>query len=374
MMVNKMSNSKLKILFLTNIPSPYRVHFFNELGRMCELTVLYQKGTSSERNSKWIAKSENTYKSVFLKGNSTGVDNAFCPGVIKYLNRGYDAIIICGNASPTEILAIEWCRLRRIPYCMEADGAFVKEGNGFKEKLKKHLISGGSLFFSTCSEHDKYYLHYGAKPENIRRYKFSSLLERDIIASPVSEDEKKSLRVELGMQEEKIVLAVGQFIHRKGFDVLLDAAVMFKENIGVYIVGDKPTNEYTAKVKAHNLTNVHFEGFKSKEELKKYYMAANLFVLPTREDIWGLVVNEAMAYGVPVVTTDRCNAGLELIKNGENGFIVKTENSEELSKKICLALGDYAAMGEKALKDIRKYTIEEMAADHIRILQESCNG
>ena len=176
------------------------------------------------------------------------------------------------------------------------------------------------------------------------------------------------------MHEEKIVLAVGQFIHRKGFDVLLDAAVMFKENIGVYIVGDKPTNEYTAKVKAHNLTNVHFEGFKSKEELKKYYMAANLFVLPTREDIWGLVVNEAMAYGLPVVTTDRCNAGLELIKNGENGFIVKTENSEELSKKICLALGDYAAMGEKALKDIRKYTIEEMAADHIRILQESCNG
>ena len=81
-----------------------------------------------------------------------------------------------------------------------------------------------------------------------------------------------------------------------------------------------------------------------------------------------------MAYGLPVVTTDRCNAGLELIKNGENGFIVKTENSEELSKKICLALGDYAAMGEKALKDIRKYTIEEMAADHIRILQESCNG
>lgn len=374
MMVNKMSNSKLKILFLTNIPSPYRVHFFNELGRMCELTVLYQKGTSSERNSKWIAKSENIYKSVFLKGNSTGVDNAFCPGVIKYLNRGYDAIIICGNASPTEVLAIEWCRLIKVPYYMEADGAFVKEGNGFKEKLKMHLISGGSLFFSTCSEHDKYYLHYGAKPENIRRYKFSSLLERDIIPSPVSEDEKKSLRAELGMHEEKIVLAVGQFIHRKGFDVLLDAAVMFKENIGVYIVGDKPTNEYTAKVKAHNLTNVHFEGFKSKEELKKYYMAANLFVLPTREDIWGLVVNEAMAYGLPVVTTDRCNAGLELIKNGENGFIVKTENSEELSKKICLALGDYAAMGEKALKDIRKYTIEEMAADHIRILQESCNG
>ena len=63
-------------------------------------------------------------------------------------------------------------------------------------------------------------------------------------------------------------------------------------------------------------------------------MAADAFVLPTREDIWGLVINEAMAYGLPVVTTDRCNAGLELIKNNVNGYVVHVDDKGELAKKL----------------------------------------
>lgn len=365
--MNKL-DKKLKILFLTNIPSPYRVLFFNELGKMCDLTVLYQKSESTERNSEWFAKSENTYKSVFLEGKSIGVDNALCPSVIKYLRNNYNAIIICGNASPTEILAIEWCKLRHIPYCIEGDGAFAKTGHGFKEKLKKHLITGGALFFSTCEEHDKYYTHYGATPSKVIRYRFSSLLEEDILSEMMSKEEKIALRSELGMKEKYIVLAVGQFIYRKGFDVLLEAATQFSSSIGVYIVGDNPTEEYLSFVRDNSLENVHFEGFKIKDELKKYYKAADIFVLPTREDIWGLVVNEAMAYGLPVVTTDRCNAGLELIQNGVNGYIVPVDSSLDIRNAIIKALSNKEIMGIAALDKIKEYTIENMAKDHIRIL------
>ena len=63
------------------------------------------------------------------------------------------------------------------------------------------------------------------------------------------------------------------------------------------------------EARENDLTNVHFVGFKTKEQLEDYYRAADLFVLPTREDIWGLVVAEAMAYGLGVITTNRCNAG-----------------------------------------------------------------
>ena len=55
---------------------------------------------------------------------------------------------------------------------------------------------------------------------------------------------------------------------------------------------------------------------------------------PTREDIWGLVINEALAAGLPVITTNRCGAGLELIKNNENGFLVNVEDIDELYEKI----------------------------------------
>lgn len=63
-------------------------------------------------------------------------------------------------------------------------------------------------------------------------------------------------------------------------------------------------------------------------------MAADIFVHPTREDIWGLVVNEAMAKGLPVITTDRCVAGLELIKNESVGRIVPVENID--LDKFCI--------------------------------------
>lgn len=361
----------MKVLFLTNVPSPYRVLFFNELATLCDLTVLYQKKNSSERNSKWTAEKQENYKTILLHGASTDVDKAFCPSVIHYIDNSYDAVIICGTASLTEIIAIEWCKLNKIPYYIEGDGAFAKEGNGFKEKLKKHLISGGVLFFSTCAEHDNYYTHYGADSSNVKRYRFSSLMKEDILTEIVSKEEKKVLRDELDMKEEKIVLAVGQFIPRKGFDVLLEAATQLSSNIGIYIVGDNPSEEYLSFVQENTLKNVHFEGFKTKEELKKYYMAADIFVLPTREDIWGLVVNEAMAYGLPVVTTDRCNAGLELIQDDVNGYIVPVGSSLEIRNAITKVLSKDEKMGLASLERIKDYTIENMAKDHISILRKA---
>ena len=126
----------MRILFLANVPSPYRVAFFNTLSRSCRLTVLYQLHASAERDEKWTAAQEGDYETVFLKGKATDVDKALCPGIISWLEKGWDAIVICGNSSPTELLAISWCKLRRIPYCLEGDGAFAKSGNGLKERIK----------------------------------------------------------------------------------------------------------------------------------------------------------------------------------------------------------------------------------------------
>lgn len=170
---------------------------------------------------------------------------------------------------------------------------------------------------------------------------------------------------------KKITIAVGQFIHRKGFDVLLRAWARCDKEYELYIIGAEPTTEYIELKKELQLDNVHFEGFKAKEELKQYYQAADLFVLPTREDIWGLVVNEAMANGLPIITTDRCVAGLELIENGVNGYIVPVEDEKVLVEKITAVLGNdllRGMMAEKSLQKIRDYTIEDMALAHIEAM------
>lgn len=360
----------MKVLFLTNVPSPYRVEFFNQLGRECDLTVLYQKGVSSERDRKWKGVIGNHYKSVFMKGKSTGVDNAFCPEVIGYLkDKSFDVRIICGIASPTEMLAITYCKLHHIDYWLESDGGFAKSGNGIKETIKRFMVKGAGLYLSTGASHDNYYLHYGAEKDKLVRYPFSSVLEKDILPMPIADSEKQAIREKVGMTGQRIILSIGQFIHRKGFDVLLKAA---KEIDGdIYIVGGMPTQEYIDLGKQLKLNNVHYEGFKTKQELAEYYKAADIFVLPTREDIWGLVVNEAMAYGLPIITTDKCAAGVELVKG--NGYIVEVDNVEQFQEKANFLINNIDVLNQMAIRSlgiIHNYTIETMTRKHHELLGE----
>ena len=368
----------MKILYLVNVPSPYMVDYFNELGKYCELTVLFEKSTSTERDDSWKEYRFRNFKGIIMKGVSAAVDAAFCPQVIKYLKKGvYDYIFISNMATPTGILAIEYLRLMKIDYFLESEGGFAKDGKGFKEKFKKHIMSGAKLYFSTTPIGDEYFLTYGATKDKLVKYPFTSVYEKDILKRVLNEDEKKEFREELSIKEEKVVVTVGQFIPRKGFDILLKACKNLSKNIGVYFIGGIPTEEYLQMKDQLNLTNIHFIGFKRKEELAKYYKSADLFVFPTREDIWGLVINEAMAYGLPIITTDRCIAGLELVRNDENGYIVPVENEEQLYNKMNELLKNdtlRSKMGERSLKKIHDYTFETMAKIHMDFLSNLQQG
>lgn len=361
------------ILWLTNIPSPYRVDFFNELGKHCNLTVLFERGDSTERDESWKCFCAKNFEAIKLKGKKFGVAEAFCFSVRKYLKKGlYDHIVVTNYASPTGMLAVHHMKKKGIPYVIEGDGAFVGSGRGLKERLKKYLLSGAESYFSTAKEHDKYYLSYGATQDKLYRYPFTSLFEKDILPKLPTKEEKNYLKEELGIKNKKMLLAVGQFIPRKGFDVLLRAMKELPKDVGVYFIGGEPTAEYINLKQEFGLENVNFVGFKNKEELKKYYMAADVFVLPTREDIWGLVINEAMANGLPIISTDRCIAALELVEDGVNGYVVPVDDVQALSEKIKRITSDESLsckMGEMSLRKIQEYTIEEMAKRHTEIFK-----
>lgn len=364
----------MRILWLTNIPSPYRVLFFEELASECDLTVVFESGASLKRDESWRKYSFRNFKGVFFKGVRTGVDSVLCPGIIRFLKRSavsYDHIIISNPLTPTGIIAALYLKGKKVRFLIESDGGFPKNSKGLREWLKKNVIGAADGWFSTAKIHDNYYLAYGAKADKIYRYPFTSLQRDDILKEPVCPAQKQALKEELGICEKTMVLSVGQFIHRKGFDVLLKACADIGEETGVYIVGGTPVPEYLQIIQDLNLKNIHFLPFKLKKELEKYFMAADLFVLPTREDIWGLVVNEAMAFGLPIITTDKCGAGLELITDCENGFIVPVENPNVLLERINEILKNdllRQRMVECNLKKISQYTIEKMVETHIKEL------
>ncbi|MFQ8704524.1 MAG: glycosyltransferase family 4 protein [Thomasclavelia sp.] len=358
----------MKVLFLTNIPSPYRVDFFNELGKYCDLTVLFEKNKADNRE--WTSDINKNYNAVFLKGRSMGNDKALCFEVIEFIRQNFDCIIIGGYSTPTGMLAIKYLSFKKIPFILSSDGGFIRHERKINYLIKKHFICSANYYLSSGKATSKYLIHYGAKKDNIFNYPFTSLYKSDVLTAPISSDEKKILRNKLNLPDGKIVICVGQMISRKGIDILLKAAENFDKNIYTYIIGGKPTDEYLKIIKDNNLKKIYFLNFMNKENLYEYYKAADLFVLPTREDIWGLVINEAMANGLPIITTNKCIAGLELI-NG-NGYIVPTDDFNAISLMVNEILSNpvkQVNLSIKSLKIIKEYTIENMAQKTYKILK-----
>ena len=360
-----------RILFITNYASPYRVCFYDELAKYMDVTVLFSDRIEDKkhRSADWFISGEGRFKAVQLEKRVASMGGRdLCLDVTTWLKQKWDAIVVCGYAYPTVVLAMLYMRLHRIPFYMEVDGGLIRETSGPKLWFKKVLVSQASWWISSGNYTTNYLVHYGAREKDTYRYPFTSLWAREIPASVPTAQEKRQLREKLGMPEEKIVLYVGRYDPKKGMDDLLHACPDLDSTAGIYFVGGEPSQEHLNFCQDKNLKNVHFVGFRKKEALEEYYRAADLLVLPTWSDVWGLVINEAMAQGLPVVTTDRCVAGVELVQDGVNGYIVPIKDPAALTAAVNGVLKqDYRKMGEASLEKIRPYTIENMAAAHVEI-------
>lgn len=359
----------MKIIFCTNLPSPYRVDFFNELGKFCELTVCYEREKATDRDAKWVCDKAINYEEVYLKLIPVGTDKSRGTALKEYiLSHPCDRLILTNYSSPACIVAINACRIHRIPFWIEYDGGFYKVDSYFKRSLKKYLISKAEGHLTTCEEHIMYLQSLGINRDIIFKYPFTSVSDNDIQrATHMRRIDKTQYRKKLLMNEDKIVISVGQFIHRKGMDLVISAAKMMND-IGIYIIGGEPTYEY--RKQAEGCNNVHFVSFKTKEELKEYYCAADAMLFLTREDIWGLVVNEAMTFGLPVITTDHCMAGVEMINDGENGFLVPADTyleAVQCIKNLFDTKTQIITMSQKCIETAKKYTISQMVLRHMEI-------
>lgn len=356
---------------MTNIPSPYIVDYLNELGKWVELTAVFERADSSERDESWKNYRFLNFTGIVLKGFNLGVDQAIAPKILKFIKKDYYSYIIVANpCTPTGIIALEYMKLKKIPYMIESEGGFAKDGIGIKERLKKQIISGASLYFSTGEVTDNYFLTYGAKKDRIIRFPFTTLYQSDIIKNPLSKEEKEKMKQSLNFPHEKMILSIGRFIPIKGFDLLFEACKNLPSDVGICIIGGVETKEYIKMKERLHLNRIYFKQHLTKNELKQYYLAADLFVLPTRSDTWGLVIPEAMSYGLPVISTNRCIAALTLIRDYYNGFVVPIEDVEVLEDRIKYLLNNEDMckdIAEINVEQMKNYTIEEMAQIHLDI-------
>ena len=365
----------MDILIFSNIPSPYFVAYVNELGKLANVTAVYENLSYKDRDVSWKSFESPNAKFIILKGLSLGEGRKISFYLFKLIWKFRKSKIIIANPlTLCGILSIFFCKLLRIPFIIQSEGGLPKDGKGVKEHFKKFVMQGAALYLSGMTPERDYFLTYGAPIEKIKQYPFASLYKRDFPEMLLNSKEKESLRNELGLKEKNVILFVGQFIYRKGIDVLLEALSRTHSEVGLYLVGGEVKQEYQNIIDKYGLKNIHFVNFIQLDVLKRYYTVADFFVLPTREDTWGLVVNEAMSFGLPVITTNRCVAGLELIEDGINGYLVPIDDPKALAEKICFLLSKPNLRDKMALNNVKKikdYNYEKMASviySHLRTL------
>jgi glycosyltransferase involved in cell wall biosynthesis len=133
-------------------------------------------------------------------------------------------------------------------------------------------------------------------------------------------------------------LYCGQLIHRKGVDLLLDAFCQIADaspNIELALIGEGPLRaELQEKVPTSIGRRVHVAGFQPVAHLPESFAAADVFVLPSRHDGWGVVVNQAVAAGMPIICSDAVGAAADLVVENENGNLFPTGNAQRLGEII----------------------------------------
>lgn len=355
-----------KLLGLATIPAPYRVDVLCGLSAKYDIDVYFERLLDQNRNARYCGEGEG-----YTVLNTPEHMREYKEKCRKL--RQYDMVLAHDYTSKMGMLLMLRCILTGVPYCINCDGAFVYP-HWLKDRIKRFFIKRAAAFFASGQSAKEYLMYYGAKEEKIYYHKFTAIHRADMPDTCPTQEERKQYRRTLGFEDKKTVISVGQFIERKGFDVLLEAWKGMPQDCQLLLIGGGEQKErYEQFIQEHQLANVHILDFVDKDKIWDYYRASDLFVLPTREDVWGLVVNEAMACGLPVITTDMCVAGKELITDDSQGFIVPAEDSSALREKMryILERPELAQqMGIANLNKIQDYVVENIVEGHLLVLEQ----
>jgi glycosyltransferase involved in cell wall biosynthesis len=366
---------KKRVAILVGAPTPYRDPLFERLAAcgQYETLVLYCRET--QPSQEWRLRRP-SYPAVYLKNyaptswHGRFAIGAINPGVWREL-RAFrpDALVAYGYNSATVLLAAFWAARHRVPLLMRSDSNVVGEQGkphfrlAFKRLFLRWLARHVSGFLTVGTSNSQYWLRYGAKPEQI----FSAGYAVDNDYFRLEADRYRSTRQQLksenGWRYPYLLLYVGRLSWEKGADVLIESVRRIfatRPDIGLLVVGDGPERA-TLRKQAHDLPQVFFLGFRDWSQLPAFYAVADLLVVPSRHEQWGLVVNEAMASGLPVLATRRVGAVQDLILEGQTGFVTPENDADALASAIdraCQSLERLGAMGEKARQLIQSWNYD----------------
>lgn len=340
----------MRVLYLTNYPVPYRVEFFNQLSEKCDLTVFYQDAQSAERNHDWQKSVDISHK-CFLPGTS---------GLLKHLaSHNYDLVVVGCYNEWSGIQSILLLKTLKKKYFINVDGEFFG-GRGLKKMLRNPLAKGASGYL-IAGENTGNELIKLVGANHIYRYHFSSLTRDEL--------QRNARR---GWREGDAFLCVGQFADYKGLDVLIDAMVGLPGYKLTMVGAADKADSLLNYIHKKGANNVDVVPFLKKDDLNKLYCDCRALILPSRQECWGLVVNEAASFGTPIIATSGVGAAADFL---DSYSPLRPNPCDPLALREAIAAYLQMTAEEKMLisrelvKRSSRYSIERTVEEHIEAFQ-----
>lgn len=341
-------DKKSKIVIIHNIVSPHVEPLFQELSKTNDLTILYcaQKENNRSWNKKPIGLRYKILPNFSFKIKGKDLFTYFInPTIIFELNKiNPDVVIISGWDLFAYQISFLYCLIKKIKIVIWSGSTNYEPSwrRSISLPLVKFMVKNACAYIAYGTRSRDYLIKLGAKKDDI----FISYNTTNVNAyiNDIDSNERNIIKTRLGFTNKKVILYYGQLIDRKGVDVLVKAFKIIhtkiKNSLLLLIGNGDNVNHIKYLITKLNIDNIVILPDVGDNKMVEYYKVADVFVLPSREEVWGLVVNQAMASSLPVIVTNSVGSGVDLIKNFKNGFIFDTNNVDDLVKKMNYVLSD----------------------------------
>jgi glycosyltransferase involved in cell wall biosynthesis len=312
------------VALLTEIPAPYRIPLFNALAERVDLRVLFLRERHPERPYD-LHRDELRFDWVVVSGAELSIGSRWL-----LLNRsvarrlhGVDVVVLGGWNQPAFWQALAWCRLHRVPAILWSESTERDRRTGRHELVKRAWLRALDAFVVPGAAARAYLESLGVAATRITVA--PNAVDPAIFGGAARTRADGACRV----------VAVARLSHEKGIDVLLEATAGLP--VEVVVAGAGPEETQLRGLAGGNVT---FLGNVERDALPSLYADADIAVVPSRSDTWGMALNEAALAGLALVSTTAPGAAYELVQEGVNGFRVPPDDPAAMRRAIERLLED----------------------------------
>lgn len=353
----------MKYLLITNVPSPYRVKQYNLIGKElgADFFIIYTDSTFKTTQMQWTIP-KLTHNHMFLDSKNKYIIKKLVI-IVKIIAKERPKIVITSGFNIIMLLGFSLSKIIKAKHIVFSDSWLhsINSLSIIHHLARRIVIKRSDAFICVGKKGKEYLRHFDAIDGKI----FLSRLSDDINLDKVVNHNK-----------EYDIMFSGQFIERKNPEFFVDVALALKDkipNLKVLLVGSGPLSERICSLMKDGGIEYKYPGFISPHKIKEYYIKTKVFLFPTKDDPWGMVVNDAMSVGVPVITSPFSGAADDLVIDGNNGFVIDL-NVELWVEKVYQLLTNeklYNKFSINALDKVKEFSVEKAANNFVFALSKT---